>query len=229
MVVTGTSSVSGTGFDFLTIKYTSSGVEQWVRTYAGYLNYTDAATSLAIDRFGNVYVTGSIASSSTNRDFATIKYDGDGSQKWVITYEGSGNSEDIANGVCVDTSGYVYVTGSSQGAGTGLDFTTIKYRQTSVGVGEDPHDIPGAFELAQNYPNPFNPSTTINYALPHTSFVALTVYNTLGQQVSQLVNEQQQAGYHDVVFRGDGLASGVYFYRIQAGDFVASKKLLLLK
>jgi photosystem II stability/assembly factor-like uncharacterized protein len=88
---------------------------------------------------------------------------------------------------------------------------------------------PPSYILAQNYPNPFNPSTTIHYALPHTSFVTLTVYNALGQQVAQLVNEQQQAGYHDVVFRGDGLASGVYFYRIQAGDFVSVKKLLLLK
>ncbi len=89
--------------------------------------------------------------------------------------------------------------------------------------------IPQTFTLHQNYPNPFNPSTTIRYGLPNTSQVSVVVYNTLGQHVAQLVNEQQQAGYHDVVFRGDGLASGVYFYRIQAGDFVASKKLLLLK
>ena len=59
--------------------------------------------------------------------------------------------------------------------------------------------------------------------------MTLTVYNTLGQQVAQLVNEQQQAGYYDVVFRGDGLASGVYFYGIQAGSFTSVKKLLLLK
>jgi hypothetical protein len=57
----------------------------------------------------------------------------------------------------------------------------------------------------------------------------MTVYNALGQQVARLVNEQQQAGYHDVVFRGDGLASGVYLCRIQAGDFVASKKFLFVK
>ena len=89
--------------------------------------------------------------------------------------------------------------------------------------------LPTEFVLEQNYPNPFNPSTTIRYALPHASFVTLTVYNTLGQQVAQLVNEQQQAGYHDVVFRGDGLASGVYFYRLQASSFVDVKKLLILK
>ncbi len=89
--------------------------------------------------------------------------------------------------------------------------------------------LPREFVLDQNYPNPFNPFTTIRYDLPHNSFVTLTVYNTLGQQVAQLVKEQQQAGYHDVVFRGDGLASGVYFYRLQAGSFVDVKKLLLLK
>ncbi|MEK9135940.1 MAG: T9SS type A sorting domain-containing protein [Bacteroidota bacterium] len=89
--------------------------------------------------------------------------------------------------------------------------------------------LPTEFSLSQNYPNPFNPSTTIRYGLPRTSFVTLTVYNALGQQVAQLVNEQQQTGYHDVVFRGDHLASGVYFYRLQADDFVASKKLLFLK
>ena len=96
-------------------------------------------------------------------------------------------------------------------------------------TGVRPMEIPGAFSLLQNYPNPWNPSTTIRYGLPHASFVTLSVYNTVGQQVARLVNEQQQSGYHEATFRGEGLASGVYFYRIQAGDFVASRKLLLLK
>jgi hypothetical protein len=86
-----------------------------------------------------------------------------------------------------------------------------------------------AFDLRQNYPNPFNPSTTIHYALPARSPVTLSVYNTLGQQVSTLVNENQEAGYHDVKFDGSNLASGVYFYRLQAGDFVQTKKLLILR
>jgi hypothetical protein len=98
-----------------------------------------------------------------------------------------------------------------------------------TGVEDRADQIPSQFILKQNYPNPSNPSTTIRYGLPHASFVTLTVYNTLGQRVAQLVNEQQRVGYHDASFRGDGLASGVYFYRIQASDFVASKKLLLLK
>jgi hypothetical protein len=108
------------------------------------------------------------------------------------------------------------------------DSSRLSITYSPVSVAEQ-NVLPREFALSQNYPNPFNPNTTIHYSLPHISFVTLTVYNTLGQQVAQLVNEQQQAGYHDVVFRGDGLSSGVYFYRIQAGDFVASKKLLLLK
>jgi ligand-binding sensor domain-containing protein len=89
--------------------------------------------------------------------------------------------------------------------------------------------VPLVFRLFQNYPNPFNPSTTIRYALPNRAHVTLTVFSTLGQQVATLVNENQEAGYHDVRFDGSGLASGVYFYRIQAGDFVQTKRLLILR
>jgi hypothetical protein len=89
--------------------------------------------------------------------------------------------------------------------------------------------IPSQFVLDQNYPNPFNPLTTIRYGLLHQSHVTLTVYNTLGQQVSVLQNGEQDAGYHEVKFDGKDLASGVYFYRIQAGSFVQTRTLLLLK
>jgi hypothetical protein len=88
---------------------------------------------------------------------------------------------------------------------------------------------PMEFWLWQNYPNPFNPSTTIRYGLPNRSRVTLAVFNTLGQQVALLQNGEQEAGYHEVKFDGAGLSSGVYFYRIEAGSFVETKKLLLMK
>jgi hypothetical protein len=93
------------------------------------------------------------------------------------------------------------------------------------------HDgtLPQEVSLSQNYPNPFNPSTTIRYGLPQKSQVTLKVFNTLGQLVTTLVNGEQEAGYHEVRFDGSNLASGVYFYRLQAGDFVQTKRLLLLK
>jgi hypothetical protein len=100
---------------------------------------------------------------------------------------------------------------------------------TLVSVNSPTQTIPREFELLQNYPNPFNPSTTIRYSLPQRSHVMLTVFNTLGQQVATLVNGSQDVGYHDVRFDASGLASGVYFYRLHAGGFVQSKRLLLLK
>ena len=88
---------------------------------------------------------------------------------------------------------------------------------------------PVHFALDQNYPNPFNPSTVIHYQLPVQSQVSLKVYNLLGQEVAVLVNGRKEAGRHEVVFDGSNRASGVYMYRLQAGDFISSKKLLMVK
>ena len=85
------------------------------------------------------------------------------------------------------------------------------------------------FSLFQNYPNPFNPSTTIRYELPKSSVVRLNVYDMLGREVSVLVNERRDAGVHEVKFDGSGLSSGVYFCRMRAGDFLSTKRMLVLK
>jgi len=88
---------------------------------------------------------------------------------------------------------------------------------------------PQIFSLNQNYPNPFNPSTVISYQLPQSSIVTLKVYDIIGREVSTLVSEQKNIGQYEVTFDGSKLASGVYFYRLQAGTYVETKKLLLLK
>jgi len=88
---------------------------------------------------------------------------------------------------------------------------------------------PDKFELAQNFPNPFNPSTMISFQLPINGYVTLKIYDLLGQEIATLVNEQKSAGKYEVKFDASDLASGVYIYRIQAGEFNASKKLILLK
>ena len=107
------------------------------------------------------------------------------------------------------------------------DSTKIKVPGTE-GVGRE-EALPVRYALEQNYPNPFNPSTTIRYSLPHKSQVLLAVYNTLGQQVVTLVRGQQEAGSYEVKFDGSNLASGVYFYRLQAGGFLEAKKLVIAK
>ena len=93
--------------------------------------------------------------------------------------------------------------------------------------------IPDDFKLEQNYPNPFNPTTIIKYQLPYKAKIELKIYNILGQEIATLINQEQNAGYHTIQFNANeirgGLASGVYFYRIVAGKFVQTKKMLLIK
>jgi hypothetical protein len=88
---------------------------------------------------------------------------------------------------------------------------------------------PAEYILSQNYPNPFNPNTTIKYGIKEKSNVKITIFNALGQEVALALNEEMQPGYHQVDFNAANLPSGVYFYRIQAGSFVETKKMILLK
>ena len=88
---------------------------------------------------------------------------------------------------------------------------------------------PGKFALSQNYPNPFNPGTIIKYQVPELSFVTLKVYDVLGKEITTLVNKEKPAGSYEVKFDGTGLPSGIYFYRLKAGSFVETKKMVLMK
>jgi hypothetical protein len=90
-------------------------------------------------------------------------------------------------------------------------------------------EIPTTYSLEQNYPNPFNPATTFSFKIPYSSFVILKVYNILGQEVATLVDEEMQPGSYEVRWDASGMASGVYLYRLQAKDFIDTKKLVLLR
>lgn len=107
---------------------------------------------------------------------------------------------------------------------TNADFSNV----TGVSIAYK-NTIPNQYALLQNYPNPFNPSTTIRYELPANGFTVLKVYNILGQEVAQLVNETQNAGVYNVSFDASHLASGMYVYKLTVGDFVQIKKMMLLK
>jgi hypothetical protein len=94
---------------------------------------------------------------------------------------------------------------------------------------EQSTSVPTVYGLSQNYPNPFNPVTKIDYQLPNDGFVTLALYNVLGQEVARLVNGEHRAGYYSITVDGNSLSSGVYIYRISSGDFVSTKRMLLLK
>jgi hypothetical protein len=115
-----------------------------------------------------------------------------------------------------------------------LNITSAEIRNSSntpmlVKGGETQTTVPTVFALSQNYPNPFNPATVIEYQLPKQSQVELKIYNSLGQLVKTIVNQTQDAGYYRVDFNASQFASGVYFYQIKANDFVATRKMLLMK
>jgi len=100
---------------------------------------------------------------------------------------------------------------------------------TATDVEENNSVLPTKFELSQNYPNPFNPSTTIKYQVPQNSFVSVNVYDVLGNEVRTLVREEKAAGSYELKFDAGNLPSGVYFYKIQAGNFTQTKKMILMK
>ena len=155
----------------------------------------------------------------------------------AVTQHTAGTSFTKQNGKYVGHYSYLIVDSSVSQAGTrmrdsiyrGFDFTITPLNKPTSVQEEPVGGLPLSFRLDQNYPNPFNPSTTIRYGLPHASPVTLKVYDMLGRQVSVLVNERRDAGVHEVKFDGSNLASGVYFYRMQAGSFVETRKLVLLR
>jgi len=148
-----------------------------------------------------------------------------GSHNWTSSAENSNNENIVIVRDGNITNQYLQEFASRYVQFGGTDTIT-------VGVEETRTTIPGTFTLEQNYPNPFNPTTTIRFSVPSVGtghVLSLRVYNVLGQEVATLVNEQLKAGSYKVEFNASNLASGVYFYRLQAGSFTETKKLMLLR
>lgn len=137
----------------------------------------------------------------------------------TLVYE-AGTAIDVGAGadVCADI---ITVNGTFSGGGT--------FCNGPLAVESDTILVPDKFGLSQNYPNPFNPGTLIKYQLPANSQVTIKVYNILGDEVATIVNEEKPAGSYEIKFDASQLSSGVYFYKLQAGSFVETKKMILLK
>lgn len=196
---------------------TDNGLVEWDgSTWTAYGTSNSALTNadinaLAIDTAGNKWV-------GTKAGLG--KFDG---TNWAIYTTGnSGLPSMVIQSLAIDSHGNKWI---------GTDNGLAIFNENGVvnGVKHKPNQTPASFSLSQNYPNPFNPSTSISYELSANSYVSLKVYDVLGREVRTLVNERQSAGTHAVKFDGSGLSSGVYFYRLVAGAYVASRKLVLMK
>jgi len=329
--VTGTSNTAyPLGYpNYVTIKYDASGAQQWISAYNGPGNAADEPSALALDELGNVYVTGKATMPGFVYDFATVKYNSGGAQVWEERFGGSNGLQDEATWIQVDGSGNVYVAGNSMYyTNFASDFVVIKYSQSDPGGGEPPvvadipdqsvplggrfapvrldnfvsdpdnddneiswiftgnaslvlqydavrrvlkirsprnwtgsetvaftatdpdgnsdtdsaaftvtalvpgdasRTLPEATLLLENYPNPFNPSTTFEFRLAEQTFVELRIFDLLGREVATLVNELRESGTHRVNWNASGLSSGVYIYRLMAGDFIRTGRLALTK
>lgn len=229
------------GYDYATIKYNAAGDELWVQKYNGPDNLQDKAYALALDASGNVYVTGFSNGIGTS-DYATIKYNTDGVQQWVERYNGPANAVDIVAAIVVDEDDNVYVTGFSEGIGTGPDYATLKYAQSSPPVLPA---ITSATNLSKkdlavydrfwisHAPNPVVNTARIQYNLPIDGQVSIKVFDIQGRELKTLVNVTTKAGFYSTGFEASSLQGGMYYYRLALKSEkkwqVQTKKMLVVK
>lgn len=221
----------GSNHDYATIKYDSNGIQQWVRTYNGTANANDEAFSLALDDSSNVYVTGRSVRIGSGYDIVTIKYNAIGVQQWVVIYDGITNNDDWGTKLVLDKFYNLYVAGTTTSSTTSMDYITLEYSQLT-GILSNTNELTENFKLSQNYPNPFNPTTNIHFSIPSArvvQYVTLKVYDILGREIATLINEKLKPGNYDVEFDGSNLPSGVYYYQLETGNYIETRKMALIK
>ncbi|MEO0091697.1 MAG: SBBP repeat-containing protein [candidate division WOR-3 bacterium] len=186
-----------TNYDYLTIKYNSSGQELWVQTYNGLGNSTDYANAITLDQQGNVYVTGNSYGSGSNLDYLTIKYSASGQELWTARYNGPGNYIDHANDIGVDHLGNVYVAGACRTLGAGYDYATIKY------------DSLGQQQWVQIYNSGAGDDYCNALVLDSQSNIYVTGYGTYTSSIRDYTTiKYNTQGQMDWIIAYDGLVGG---------------------
>lgn len=191
---------------------TTNGGNNWSRHFDLYsfrsIQFMNLYTGYCLAWNSNYYYINSIAKTTNN------------GSNWIIHYINS--SHDISDH---------YFSSVNTGWVVGDSGTIMKTTTGGVTIGINPinTEIPNRFSLSQNYPNPFNPATVINFQVPTLNQVKLAVYDLLGKEIAELVNESLKYGVYEIEFNGSNQPSGIYFYRLQAGDYTETKKMVLLK
>jgi hypothetical protein len=215
----------GNFHDIIVIKYNPEGIMQWWRKYDGPISSQDYMVDASIDS-NKIYITGSSWASSSFDTFVILKYNSSGILEWAYRNLNQIHLNLIDPAALFVANQNVYFAGSDDE--NWGDYVTIKYSQP-IGIQILSSEVPKEFKLFQNYPNPFNPVTHFGCWIANFGFVKLIVYDVLGNEVQLLINQNLQPGIYDVTFDGKNLSSGVYFYRLDAGDYSEVKKMILVK
>ncbi|RPI18341.1 MAG: T9SS C-terminal target domain-containing protein [Ignavibacteriae bacterium] len=230
----GNSYVAGTEhastYNSIIVLYDSSGNFLWTNTYDSGGN--ESVTAASFDTAGNIILTGSIKTGSTNNDVFVLSYSTERTQ--LFTYRYIRQENDFGSSVSINKYNNMFITGYD--SASVYKIITIKFRiDGSVGVKNKSNEIPVEYSLSQNYPNPFNPKTIINYQLAMSGNVKLSIIDINGREVALLINQKQNAGSYNVEWNASNFASGVYFYKIvvdpsgETDNFSDVKKMILIK
>ena len=147
----------------------------------------------------------------------------------VSVISSGGEKTSSANYTLSGTIAETFIGKSTNASHQGYAGFWYVYKQTTITAVEDEESIPTSFELEQNYPNPFNPFTIIKFGLPERSNVLIKIYDILGGEVLTFINEEMEAGWYKKAFNASAYSSGIYLYRIQAGNYISTKKMILIK
>ncbi len=225
---------TGTTADIYTQRVNSTGAVQWTAT--GVIICTSAGdqikSQLVSDGINGAYITWQDHRNAGNSDIYAQRIASNAAINWSATgYAICTIGNDQLSPMIVSNGNLgAIVVWQDYRSGNNFDIYEVGFNTSGfVAIENSGTTIPDEFSLSQNYPNPFNPATVINYQLPVTSNVKLSVFDVLGKTVSVLINESQNAGNHSITWNAGSFPSGVYFYKLEAGSFISNKKMILIK
>lgn len=227
--VTGSDDAKPNNEDIYTIKYNSSGQKQWAARYDGGDN--DDPNALALDKKGNVYVSGYSIHVDAGPQMITIKYDNNGTKQWVQEFGNENDfAWDMASSVVTDDSNHIYVAGYTTNSSGNTDYALVQYSSGDNIVSAPKHEPKDTFMLYQNTPNPFNSSTTIPFKIKikgkNPSNVKLWIENASGKTISLLINAPLADGSYSVQWSRGNHRAGVYYSVLSCNGVIQSKKML---